>query len=261
MNLPYLPTTLILKLEHVSESPRGPVERWAHPQSFWSIRSGVGPRICISNKVPGTVKLLVRGPLLYCISGLMMDPKLVLGSKHKRKELEELWQSFLWENSHLGEQRLCGRAGGREIREGFTKEVILELNLKDQEKFAKLARQGASTAEGTAGAKARREEKIRHIWGTAPTLPNSYSIFGGHDGADSTYSAACVHIWRPSVGLKQWTTHLGRYVRIHSRDGQLEPWNQKAAFIPTGWGIFDDSRRFQRYLAHRDKVTETQKSL
>ena len=56
-----------------------------------------------------------------------------------------------------------GGAGGRGIGEGFTKEVMLELNLKDQEKFAKLSRQGASPAEGTTGAKARREEKIRHI--------------------------------------------------------------------------------------------------
>ena len=45
--------------------------------------------------------------------------------------------------------------------------------MKSQEKFARLAGQGASAAEGTAGAEVRRQEKTQHIGGIALLFPNS----------------------------------------------------------------------------------------
>ena len=47
---------MVLKLDHASESPGGPVKTHIaepHPQSFWFSSSRVGLRICISMEFPG----------------------------------------------------------------------------------------------------------------------------------------------------------------------------------------------------------------
>lgn len=67
--------------------------------------------------------------------------------------------------------------------------------MKSQEKFARLARQGASPAEGTAGAEVRLQEKTQHIGGIVLLFPNSRGIFGEHGGADGThFSSLSAHL-------------------------------------------------------------------
>lgn len=47
---------MVLKLEYASELCGGLVQTHIaglHPQSFWSIKSGVRPGICVSNVFPG----------------------------------------------------------------------------------------------------------------------------------------------------------------------------------------------------------------
>lgn len=47
---------MVLKHKHALESPAGLVKTptaGLHPQSFWSIKSKVGPGICVSNDFPG----------------------------------------------------------------------------------------------------------------------------------------------------------------------------------------------------------------
>lgn len=58
---------MVLKLEHASESPGGPVKTHIagpHPHSFWFSRSRVGLRICISNKFPDAAAAAGLGPHL-----------------------------------------------------------------------------------------------------------------------------------------------------------------------------------------------------
>lgn len=46
---------MVLKCQGALELPGGFVKPMAglHPQSFWSLQSGVGPRICVSHAIPG----------------------------------------------------------------------------------------------------------------------------------------------------------------------------------------------------------------
>lgn len=64
--------------------------------------------------------------------------------------------------------------------------------MKAQEKIARLARQRVSPAKGTAGAKARTQEKIRHIGAQCPFFSNSYGIFRGHGGTNGALGSLLV---------------------------------------------------------------------
>lgn len=59
MPLGQLPSTMVLKLWQLSESPEGLIKTqgaWFHPQGFWIRRSRLGPENLISQNFPGAAE-------------------------------------------------------------------------------------------------------------------------------------------------------------------------------------------------------------